>query len=122
MSNTIKLLAQSLAILEWLDYPMTDEEESRLGNIDDLILKIKSALLNNNIDGVNMTDNYEQKHYAVSVVNGCDTLSAEKMKGSDWCELSMVTSGSHNGSITIRSKEQAEHLHFMIGKMLEISE
>lgn len=61
---------------------------------------------------------YEAISYRMSVSDGCDTVHVEKDIGSAWCKLRMVTNCAENGDITIRSKDMAMQLHFMLGQML----
>lgn len=63
-------------------------------------------------------DDYWRKHYQRRLAEGADTLTLEKTKDSDWCHVRMLTNGDPNGGICIRSREMAEHLHFMLGQLL----
>jgi len=65
-----------------------------------------------------MNDYYE-KPYNMSVQESNDKLVLSKQSQTDWSVLQMVTNGESNGLITIRSKETAEGLHFMLSQMLE---
>lgn len=61
---------------------------------------------------------YFDKTYRFTSTNGCDALTVDKSRGSDWCSFVMKTNGEHNGAILIRSKEQLELLGFMISQVL----
>lgn len=67
-----------------------------------------------------MPDKYWNKDYCMTVSeSGCDILSINKNRGSDWSTLEMVTNAEPNGLITLRSREIAEQLHFSLGQMLK---
>lgn len=61
---------------------------------------------------------YRKIFYMMTAKQSPDELTVDKMGDSDYCEISMVTNGFGNGQVTIRSKEMAEQLHFMLGQML----
>lgn len=62
---------------------------------------------------------FDKKHYFMKVEESSDQLIVDKNCQSKWLNIRMVTNGSHNGQITIRSKEMAEQLYFMLGQVLE---
>ncbi len=69
-----------------------------------------------------MSDKYWEKNYSVIFGKGyrpTNELFIEKKSESDWSHITMMTNSSKNGTITIRSKEMAEQLHFMLGQMLD---
>jgi len=66
-----------------------------------------------------MGDAYWSKVYQTEVTTSNDSLRLDKSAGSDWSHLNMITNGSLNGSITIRSKQQAEQLYFSLGQLLD---
>lgn len=66
-----------------------------------------------------MKESYSNKSYSYSVSNGFDDLYVNKNPSSDWMEIKMVTNDLANGVITIRSKEMAEQLHFMLGQLIK---
>lgn len=61
---------------------------------------------------------YWNRRYTMGARESSDELRVEKRAGTDWCDLSMQINGEYNGRITIRSREMAEELHFMLGRML----
>jgi hypothetical protein len=63
-------------------------------------------------------DDYWRKNYKQQVSGGVDALTLEKLDGSDWCHLRMLTNDEQHGEICLRSREMAEHLHFMLGQLL----
>jgi|GEM_PF-3954072 len=65
-----------------------------------------------------MISEFWNKHYVMKAQQSNDQLEVRKSSGSDWSQISNVTNGTKNGEITIRSKEMAEQLHFMLGQML----
>ena len=65
-----------------------------------------------------MSDTYYDKSYSRSTTEGADSLHVRKRRGTDWLDIEMITNGTGNGSICIRSKDMAEHLHFMLGQLL----
>lgn len=67
-----------------------------------------------------MPDSYWKKNYGSSVSSGCDELHVRKSSGGDWSHINMLTNDQPNGDITIRSKEHAEQLHFLLGQMLGV--
>lgn len=67
-----------------------------------------------------MKDDYWDKTFSTSVSNGCDNIRVEKIGNSDWSHIKMITNNNSNGEITIRSKEQVEQIHFLLGQMLGI--
>ncbi len=68
-----------------------------------------------------IANNYWKKNYRCSILDGNDNLSLKKSDGSEWADIEMETNGFDNGKITIRSKEAAEHLKFMLNQMLDTS-
>lgn len=69
----------------------------------------------------NMVDiNYYNRSYSVTVSESVDNLELHKSTGSDWCEIRAFINDDLKGSIELRSKEMAEHLHFMLGQMLDV--
>ncbi len=68
-----------------------------------------------------MSLSYFKKNYCMTVSESgsCDVLSVNKNNGTDWSALKMVTNGRSNGTITLRSREIAEQLHFSLGQMLK---
>ena len=61
---------------------------------------------------------FHKKTYRVSTKQGNDELYVVKQGDSDWSSVQMITNGNENGAVQLRSKEAAEHLHFMLGQML----
>lgn len=61
---------------------------------------------------------YWDKSYNMKVEHQSDSLVIKKMSGSDWSQITLFIHKEEQAKITIRSKEMAEHLHFMLGKML----
>ncbi len=67
-----------------------------------------------------MPDKYWNKDYCMTVSgSGCDILSINKNKGTDWSTLEMVANERPSGLIRLRSREIAEQLHFSLGQMLK---
>ena len=62
---------------------------------------------------------FHKKHYSMEIKESNDLIHIDKMSGTDWSTIEMVTNDKSNGYITIRSKNMAEHLHFMLGQMLD---
>jgi hypothetical protein len=62
---------------------------------------------------------YQKKCYNMAAQHMVDQLHIDKSTQSDWCEITMITNGFENGIITLRSKEMAEQLHFMLGQLLD---
>lgn len=65
-----------------------------------------------------MSDDYYKKPYSMNAQESNDKLFVEKHFDSDWLNISMETNCAENGKITIRSKNMAEQLHFMLGQAL----
>jgi hypothetical protein len=63
-------------------------------------------------------EKYWEKGYNATVSRGGDDIEVNKNSGGDWSTITMCTNGNPNGSITIRSREHAEQLHFLLGQML----
>lgn len=61
-----------------------------------------------------------RKSYDSAVTCGSDKIVVQKSRHSEWVNIYMKVNDVHMNEITIRSKEQAEHLHFMLGQMLEV--
>lgn len=61
---------------------------------------------------------YGKKSYRHAVSDGTDSLEIIKHGDSEWCQIKMIMNDWERGSIQIRSREQAEQLHFMLGQML----
>ena len=57
-------------------------------------------------------------HYEMTIRHGTDALRVAKGGGSGWVSLNMTVNGTDAHCITIRSREHAEALHFMLGQML----
>ena len=62
---------------------------------------------------------YQDKRYNSSVIIGNDNITLAKSSGSEWSYIENTINGDKDTEITIRSKEMAEHLHFMLGQMLD---
>lgn len=62
---------------------------------------------------------YTAKDYTHSVKNAVDELTVTKPHGSDWLDIGMSVNKQFAGRITIRSREQVEQLHFLLGQVLE---
>jgi hypothetical protein len=69
-----------------------------------------------------MKDNYWEKSFNTAVLHGNDEITVYKNSGGDWIGIEMQTNKTPNGSITIRSKEHAEQLHFLLGQMLGVGQ
>lgn len=65
-----------------------------------------------------MDETYLKKTYSRQVVEDSDALTVNKHAGSDWAFLKMEINGRMSGEICLRSREMAEHLHFMLGQLL----
>lgn len=66
-----------------------------------------------------MTDEkFDKKHYDTTTFIGNNKLCVNKLTSSDWSHITMRTNDEVNGTITLKSKEIAEALHFMLGQML----
>jgi hypothetical protein len=63
-------------------------------------------------------DDYWNRHYRLSANEWSDTLTVSKHGGTDWSEVAMNINDVTRDSITLRSKEMAEQLHFMLGQLL----
>ena len=63
--------------------------------------------------------NYNKKYYSMSVKEANDEVCVNKSTGADWCTIKMVNNDEFTGDITIRSREMAEQLKFMLGQMLD---
>lgn len=66
-----------------------------------------------------MSDYYFHKSYLKSVSDYTDTLRLCKNPGSHVCILIISRDEKSIGQLTIGSLEMAEHLHFMLGQMLD---
>ena len=62
--------------------------------------------------------NYFNKYYRQSSTDKNSELRVTKSSDSEWVGIGMVVNGSADASITIKSKEQLEALHFMLGQLL----
>lgn len=61
---------------------------------------------------------YFARQYRMTVKDA-DELTLDKSRASDWASLTMhINDGVPDTQITLRSKEIAEGLHFMLGQML----
>jgi len=67
-----------------------------------------------------MSINYFEKNYSASMSgsNVPDIIKVKKRSGDDWCDIEMSIHDETTGRIQIRSKEQTEQLHFLLGQML----
>jgi len=65
-----------------------------------------------------MKDLFWRKNYVQEVVNDVDRLHVIKPSGSDWTQISMTVNDQPAKSITIRSRQQAEQLYFMLKQLL----
>jgi hypothetical protein len=63
-------------------------------------------------------EGYWSKCFNATVSFGNDDIEVNKNSGGDWSSITMCTNGNPNGDITIRSREHAEQLHFLLGQML----
>lgn len=63
-------------------------------------------------------DDYWQSHYDSTAECGVDTLRVRKSNRTEWSEIELRIHGELKSEITIRSRQHAEHLHFMLGQML----
>lgn len=62
---------------------------------------------------------YLQSSYSSTINKGSDVkLTVEKFCGSDWARLRGESGGSLTGNIIIKSKQEAELLHFMLGQLI----
>lgn len=62
---------------------------------------------------------YLKSSYRNTVISKGDSIHLEKSSNSDWLHIKMTVDDDILGSITIRSKQQAEHLRFMLGQILQ---
>ena len=65
-----------------------------------------------------MSIKFRDRPYEVVVKVKNDTLTLSKALASDWISIELETNGNSNGEITLRGKEMAEHLRFMLGRIL----
>jgi len=63
---------------------------------------------------------YWEKSYCRICGDGIDRLSLSKAGDSDWAYVEMITNGNSNGKITLRSREAAEELRFMLDRLLDL--
>ena len=56
--------------------------------------------------------------YGMTVTHGNDELEVAKHSGSNWITVRMLTNEQPNGEITLRSKDQAEHLRLMLDQII----
>jgi hypothetical protein len=63
-------------------------------------------------------NDYHNKTYKLTIRDRSDELTVEKSGGHDWSEVRMETNGAKNGEITLRSRNHAESLHFMLTQLL----
>ena len=61
---------------------------------------------------------YFDSTYRVTSTIEDDALTVGKSENTEWSKIIMKTNDTANGYIVLRSKAQAEHLHFMLGQML----
>lgn len=62
--------------------------------------------------------NYTGKHFIMTAEQFPDRLTVKKNSPSDWSSVEMQVHDLVPVKITLRSKEMAEQLHFMLGQML----
>ena len=65
---------------------------------------------------------YLREGYKASAIVGVDKVTVNKLSGSDWSTIKLTVNGYEEGEVGLRSKQMAEHLHFMLGQMLEIGD
>ena len=65
---------------------------------------------------------YLREGYKASVIVGVDEVTVNKPRDSDWSTIKLTVNGYEAGEVDLRSKQMAEHLHFMLGQMLEIGD
>lgn len=63
---------------------------------------------------------YRESIYRSRVAVGVDEIEVLKPCNSEWMDISMTTNDRPGGGFTIRSREQAEILRFMLGQALGI--
>jgi hypothetical protein len=60
---------------------------------------------------------YFMQDYTTTATVGIDSLTLNKCPGTEWSEITMSVNDNKD-TITLRSKQMVEHLHFMLGQML----
>ncbi len=60
---------------------------------------------------------YIDKNQSHTVTDGADTLTVHKFSNEDSTTITLTTD-TRDSSIEIRSREQLEQLHFLIGQLL----
>jgi len=58
----------------------------------------------------------------MKAVESVDSILVHKSPSSYWTEITLFIHEKEEARITIRSKEMAEQLHFMLGQMLSTEE
>ena len=47
-----------------------------------------------------------------------EMVEVKKLSKSDWCHISIITDLERTAGITLRSQQDLEQLHFMLGRLL----
>ena len=65
-----------------------------------------------------MTTDFYKKHFNFSFESESDSYNINKIRGSDWSDLTVTAGARSPVSITIRSEQDADSLWFALGQML----